>query len=315
MSPRPLEHEPSPFERPLDLAREGRHADAVSGMLGVLDKSALHDQHRAAAAMALGHIARMAETAGDLESAESALDQAIRIAPTYADLRFQLACLLIRMQQRPAARRELDAALSINPRYVAARVERALLDAQEGLLGEALATFRALGEEHRIGEPRAFQQGLKSLERADWEEAGALLKQALKLGDFRVEDAIHNFHAVMAQGHPERAIQLLRDAVARHEGYTDLHLLLGQAELEEGHVDDAVASLARALELHPDYHAARVQFARALEVLGDLTQALEQVALVLQVDPEHPQALQLHERWTRRRTRRRRTSFETRKAS
>jgi hypothetical protein len=39
------------------------------------------------------------------------------------------------------------------------------------------------------------------------------------------------------------------------------------------------------------------------------------VALVLEVDAEHPQALQLHERWTRRRTRRRRSVIDSRKAS
>jgi tetratricopeptide (TPR) repeat protein len=280
-----------------------------------LDRGGLHEQHRSSAASSLGRIARMAETAGDLETAERALDQALRIAPGYADLHFQQACLLLRRQRRADGRRELAAALKINPRYVAARVELALLDAREGLLGEALETFRRLGEDQRIEEPRTFHQGLKSLERADWDEAGALLKQALKVSDTRVEDAIHNFHAMMAQGHPDRALQVLREAVHRNEGYADLHYLLGTAELEQGHLDDALASLARALELHPDYHAARVQFARTLEALGDPTQATEQVALVLEVDAEHPQALQLHERWTRRRTRRRRSVIDSRKAS
>lgn len=315
MKPRPRDPEAQAFESSLTLAREGRHADAVSDLLARLDRPGIHPQQRAAAAASLGRIARLAEAAGDLESAERALERALAIAPTYADLHFQLACLLLRRQRRPEARKSLDVALEINPRYVAARVELALLDAREGLLGEALATFRRLGDEHRLAEPRTFQQGLRSLERADWDEAGALLKQALSISDTRVEDAVQGYHALMAQSQPERALQVLRSALQRNEAYADLHCLLGTAELEQGLHDDALASLARALELHPDYHKARVEFARVLEALGDLTQAAEQIALVLEADPDHPQALQLHERWTRRRTRRRRTFSEARKAS
>jgi tetratricopeptide (TPR) repeat protein len=315
MKPRPRDAETQAFEASLTLARAGRHADAVADLLGRLDRPGIHPQQRAAAAASLGRIARLAEAAGDLESAERALDRALAIAPSYADLHFQLACLQVRRQRRAAARKSLDAALEINPRYVAARVERALLDAREGLLGEALATFRRLGEEQRLEEPRTFQQGLKSLERADWDEAGALLKQALSVSDTRVEDAVQAYHTLMAQSQPDRALLVLRSALRRNEAYADLHCLLGTAELEQGLLDDALASLARALELHPDYHKARVEFARTLEALGDLTQAAEQVALVLEADPDHPQALQLHERWTRRRTRRRRSLSETRKAS
>jgi len=305
MTPRPREPESPPIEQSLELAREGRHAEALAGLTTLLEKSGLHVQHRSTAAGALGRIARMAEATGDLASAEQALSQALHIAPNFPDLHFQLACVRLRGQQRPAARRSLEAALKINPKYVAARVELALLDAREGLLGEALETFRSLGEHHAVSEPRAFQQGLKSLERADWDEAGAL-----QVNDTRIEDSVHEYRALMAQGRPDHAVQLLRETVKRHEGYADLHCLLGQAELEAGHCDDAVASFARALELHPDYHAARIEFARALEALGDLTQGLEQVALVLQADPDHPQALQMHARWTRRQTRRRRTAIE-----
>ena len=82
-----------------------------------------------------------------------------------------------------------------------------------------------------------------------------------------------------------------------------MHYLVGAAELEAGQHDDALASLARALELHPDYHQARVALARVLEALGQLDQAGEQVALVLGQEPDHPQALALQERWARRRRR------------
>jgi tetratricopeptide (TPR) repeat protein len=282
------------------MAREGRLDEALVVLSGLLRAGGERGRRREAGALAFAQVARLAEAAGDSATTLRALDEALRLAPRYADLHYRRGCVLLDRQQRPAARAALERALSINPRYVAARLELALLDAREGLLGESLAALRALGEEHRVEEPRTFQQGLKSLERADWDEAGALLKSAMRLSDPVVDHALDRHQALVAQGEHASALNALREAIAARPGYPDLHYLLGCCELEAGLIDDALASLARALELHPDYHAARVQFARALEALGDLVQAGEQVALVLQEDPAHPQALELQARWTRR---------------
>jgi tetratricopeptide (TPR) repeat protein len=301
MSPRPLPSENVPFEPALALAREGRLDEAFDALSAALPERGGRGPHRVAGALALAELARLAEAAGDAVTATRAIDEALRLAPAYADLHYQRACLLIPQHQRPAARKALQRALSINPRYVAARLELALLDAREGLLAESLAALRALEQERRVEEPRAFQRGLKRLERADWDEAGALLKSALKVSDPVVDRALAEYHAQVARGEHTEALRALREAVVAHPGYPDLHYLLGCSELEAGMTDDAIASLAQALELHPDLHAARVQLARGLEALGDLVQAGEQVALVLREDPAHPQALELQERWTRRR--------------
>jgi tetratricopeptide (TPR) repeat protein len=301
MNPRPFPPEGSAFEPALAMARDGRLDEALVALSGLLRAGGHHGQRREAGALAFAQVAHLAEAAGDSATALRALDEALRLAPRYADLHYRRGCLLLDLQQRPAARAALERALSINPGYVATRLELALLDAREGLLGESLAALRVLGEEHRVEEPRTFQQGLKSLERADWDEAGALLKRAVRLSDPAVDRALDRHRAMMAQGEHASALNTLREAIETHPGYPDLHYLLGSCELETGLFDDALASLARALELHPDYHAARVQFARALEALGDLQQAGEQVALVLQEDPAHPQALELQARWTRRR--------------
>ena len=316
MSPRPLPSENAPFEPALALARAGRLDEALAAVAAaVLPGKGGPGPQRAAAALAYAEVARLAEAAGALDAASRALDEAVRLAPSYADLHYQRACLLILEQQRPAARRALEAALHINPRYVAARLELALLDGREGLLAESLAALRSLEQERRVDEPRAFRRGLKSLARADWDEAGALLKSALRISDPVVDLALAEHHALVAQGEHARALHALRDAVTAHPGYPDLHYLLGCSELEAGMTDDAIASLAQALELHPDFHAARIQLARAFEALGDVAQAGEQAALVLREEPGHPQALELQERWSRRRDPRGRSVPHAREAS
>ena len=315
MTPRPLPPESDAFDAALALARGGHLEDALAALSEVLASEGAPERRRPAAALAYAEVARLAEVAGALELAERGLSEALRLASDYADLHYRRGCLLLRRQQGPAARAALLEALRINPRYVAARVELALLDAREGLLGESLATLRALQQEHRVEQPRTFQQGLKSLERADWEEAGALLKSALHLSDPAVDQALAQHRELVAKGEHGRALHALREAVTAHPGYPDLHYMLGCCELEAGLSDDALASLARALELHPSFHAARIQFARTLEALGDLVQAGEQVALVLQEEPAHPQALELHARWASRGERRRPGAVGSRKAS
>jgi tetratricopeptide (TPR) repeat protein len=112
---------------------------------------------------------------------------------------------------------------------------------------------------------------------------------------------VNAYHHLMAAGEVEGAVAIMRQAIGTRETYADLHYLLGAAEFEAGLYDDALASLARALELHPDFHHARVALARVLEAYGDVARATEQIALVLQLEPAHPQALALQERWSRRR--------------
>ena len=94
----------------------------------------------------------------------------------------------------------------------------------------------------------------------------------------------------MTRDEPAEAAEVLREVLPRHESYPDLHYRLGTAELVLGHVDDAIVSLARALELHPDFVEARVQFALALDASGANAAAMDQMGFVLQQDPDNADA-------------------------
>jgi len=301
MTPRPRPEPNLDFTPALDLARDGRFdaaTDTVVRMAGPL-----RGVQAAPFVETLTELARMAERAADLERAERACAEAVRLAPGFADLRYRRARLQLALQRRTDARRELETALRINPDYVAARLELALLDAREGLLAESLDTMRVLAGDRRVTEPRAFRRGMESLQEADWDQAEVLFRQALQLSDPAIEEVVNAYHQRMAAGEVDGAIAVMRQAIGTRETYADLHYLLGAAEFEAGLYDDALGSLARALELHPDFHHARVALARVLEAYGDVARATEQIAMVLQHEPGHPQALALQERWSRRRTR------------
>lgn len=300
MIPRPAESRHDRFEPALRLAREGRFADAIASAERELDEPAAVGE----GAEALAEVARIAQSGGNLEAAARALGLALRARPAHADLHYRLACALLGLKRNVEARAALNRALEINPRYVAARIERAQLDAREGFLGEALGALRALSQEALLGESEEFRQGLKRLDRGEWDEAQALFVRALEFDTNGLRERLERFDTLMREDDVARAMIELHHAIGAHPAYPDLHAQLGRVELRQGHWDDAASSFGRALELNPSFHDARVGLARALDALGMRAQALEQLAVVLEREPAHAQARELNERWTRPQARR-----------
>jgi len=283
------------------LAAQGQFASARRRALSTLSRGAEPPaDERAAVAVVLAEVARRAVAGGALQEAEQCLRMALRQRPDFADLHYRLASVLESMQHYEDARGELVEALRINPAYAAARVSLALLDARRGQLGEAMDALRRLEQSKRPAEADSFDRGLRSMQSADWEEAGDLLRRAFGLSERSLDDAIGRFTRHAQAGQLAAARAVARDLVATHPDYPDVHYLLGRVELEMGHAAEAMGSLAQALELNPDFHAARVEMARALDALGQPGMAHDMVSAVLQRDPQHPAALSMSARWARR---------------
>lgn len=298
MSPRPAPLPGSARDIAQRLSHEREFVEAVLCLERALAEAGTDE--RAQIAADLGDVARLAGEAQEYETAQHALEVATA-AVNWADLHCQLGTVHLQRGRRVEARRAFDRALTLNPRYRAAAVERALLDAREGRIGEAMETLRALVSDGTVHEPRAFEQGLGALGEAEFEDAEPLLRRGLDIGDAWLDQQLGGYQSLVDHGDMAGALERIRAAVEERPGYPDLHLLLGAHELSMGALDDAIESLSHALEVHPDYHAARVEFARALERLGDTPQALAQLALVLAQDPAHAGARTLHERLTSRR--------------
>lgn len=285
--------------RALSLAEEGRFAEAVDCVARGLEAAAGPDEVQRYATV-LGDVAAQAEAAGHADDAARAYEIATHVVD-WADYWCRLGCLRVQQGRNADARRAFERALAINPRYRRAVVERAVLDARDGRLGEAMETLRLLADDGRMAEPRAFQQGLERLGQADFDDAAPLLHEALDAGDRWLDAQMRRYQELLLLGDMSRALEQLRVAALERPNYPDIHLLLGAHELQLGQQDDAIESLARALELNPEFHAARIELARALEAVGHASQALDQLDLVLGREPEHAFARQLHDQLTSRR--------------
>jgi tetratricopeptide (TPR) repeat protein len=289
----------APRARAMTLADQGRFTEAVEELARALEAAADADEVQRYAS-ALGEVAGAALAAGHVDESASALEIATHVVE-WADYWCQLGCLRVQQGRRAEARRAFERALAINPRYRRAAVERALLDAREGRIGEAMETLRVLAGKGAPAEPRSFQQGLERLGQADIDDAAPLLHEALDAGDRWLDGQMQRYQELVLLGDMPRALEQLRLAALERPNYPDLHLLLGAHELQLGCHDDAIESLARALELNPEFHAARIELARALEAVGQTPQALDQLEMVLECVPAHAAARQLHDQLTSRR--------------
>ena len=289
---------PEPAPDPLQSAHAhleaGRHAEAFECI-----RQRIAEQGGGAAltaeATALVAVARVAERAGDAAASRHALEAALELVD-WADLHHARGTLLVRTGEHDAARAAFDRALAINPRYRAAALERALLDARAGRVGAAVGALRALSAGDPGRETEALRDGLERLRAHAIEDAVPLLRRALSDRDSTVEHWVDDAQARSAAGEPGAALALLRRAVTEHPGYADLHALLGAHELRAGQLDDGIASLIDALCLNPSFHAARLELARGLEARGERESALREVRHILAVAPGHEAATTVYDR-------------------
>ena len=281
------------------LAAAGRHGEAfelVRQRLAAAPSG--YKPHAEAKAFAV--LARAAERLGDAPAARRALEAALAVVD-WADLHFALGTLLVREGEREAARLSFTRALVINPRYRAAAVERALLDARDGRVADAVHALRTLAGGESSREAEALREGLERLHRAEFENAAPLLRRAFTGADQPLESLLAEADARFTSGDIGAGLAALRCAVAERPGYPDVHALLGAHELRAGFLDDGIASLVDALSLHPGLHAARLELARGLEARGERDMALSEVQRVLEAEPGHVDATAAYERLTARR--------------
>ena len=296
MRPDPREHrETLDAARAMTTSGRAREAlDLVAGWLAIPEHAAAPQP----GASVLVEIAQVTGLAGDEDLSMRALDLALAWVD-WADLRYARGVLHARRGALEAARTDLDRALAINPRYRAAALERALLDARDGRVGEAMASLRSFTEGQ--GDDDTLRSALDHLRGQSVDDAAAWLRSSVGGADRELAGWLAEARAFTEAGDLMRALERLRCAVAARPGYPDLHALLGAHELRAGQIDDGIASLSDALCLNPDFHEARYELALRLEARGDREAALAEVTAILFAAPGHLGATALRDRLTSRR--------------
>ncbi len=185
--------------------------------------------------------------AGDAYGAIHFLHEAMASGRTFADAHNLLGLATSAVGRQEEALGEFDKALTLNPRYVDALLNRAVTLNELGRYEEAAEAFRQA-------------QGLAGVDHTGFEApvASRLANLHAELGEAYVE----------AGGLAEAIDQYERAARLRPE-YVDLRFRLARLRLEAGDVARARSELESILELRPGFADARVTLGMACHLLGD----------------------------------------------
>ncbi|NIR42504.1 MAG: tetratricopeptide repeat protein [Gemmatimonadetes bacterium] len=204
----------------------------------------------------------------DYVGAISALREAAEREPGYADVRHLLGLALGLAGQPEAALEEFDRALSLNPAYVEAHLNRAITLNDLGRYDEAREAFRLAWDcDHSAGRP--FSRSVSA----------RLANMHMELGDLYAD-----------LGSYPQAIDQYRSAAQLRADFLDIRTKLARALMESGDLNAARRELDGVLAENSDYVEARVNLGLVFYRAGQHEKAAAEWRACLQRNPDHPKA-------------------------
>jgi tetratricopeptide (TPR) repeat protein len=188
--------------------------------------------------------------------------------PWFADIRHYTALCLGFMGRTEEALEQIDLAVDVNPRYVEAHINRALLLQELGRYEEARRAVERAG---------AHEQNSHS--RFPAAEAAALANAHATLGDMYVQ-----------AGAPEEAVAQFNLALGLRPGFVDIRNKLGAALLAMGRIDAAVAEFRTVLDANPRFIGARLNLGLAWYRQARIGDAVREWQACEEQDPGNAQA-------------------------
>jgi tetratricopeptide (TPR) repeat protein len=185
--------------------------------------------------------------AGDAYAAVHLLTELVRTGQAYADAHNLLGLAYALVGRAEEALAEFDVALRLNPRYVEALLNRAVVLSDQGRDEEAAAAYH---EAQRCGAV---------------DHTGFPAAEASRLANLHAELA----EAYLEAGGRRQAIGQLAAAAELRPEFVDLRYRLARLFLEEGHFDRAAGELEAILALRPGFLDARVALGMARYLQGD----------------------------------------------
>ncbi|MEE9132461.1 MAG: tetratricopeptide repeat protein [Gemmatimonadota bacterium] len=204
----------------------------------------------------------------DYVGAISALREASEREPGYADVRGMLGLALGLAGQPEAALEEFDRALALNPSYVEAHLNRAIMLNDLGRYEEAREAFRlAWDSDHSAGRP--FSRSVSA----------RLSNMHMELGDLYAD-----------LGSYAEAVGQYRKATDLRPDFLDIRNKLARSLMEHGEFDGAISELSGVLAENPNYVEARVSLGLVYYRVSDYDSASAEWRTCLQQAPDHPKA-------------------------
>ena len=227
----------------------------------------MDDQVRELVALGKEHFLR-----GDYSLAAGHLEQVVARGASFADVHHMLGVIYHHLGEFESAQRAFQKALEINPGYVEAALNLAIVCNDLGQYERARQVYDDAVARARSPHPRD-PNGDEPL-------------------DSFTKGKIANLHAAVGDGYlsvrrPNDAAAEYRRALSLCPTFVDLRLKLAQALQEAGDLEGALAEFRLAVQHAPAYVPARLALGTALYAGAKLDEAVQQWEEVLRMEPSH----------------------------
>lgn len=223
----------------LALARLGDHDDARHVLSLLVARAPRDDQ--AWSALGFAHLA-----ADRAEDARTAFERALALPPERASEHRELGLALAALGRTDEARRRTRRAIAMDGADAAAWVNLGNLERGAGRLEAALEAYRNAARRDSTLAEAAQGEARTLSDLGRMREAGAAYRGWVRLAPTELGPRLEATTHFIAEGRPDVALEIARDALRVDDRSPDLHLLHGVALEASGRTREALASLRRA---------------------------------------------------------------------
>ncbi len=198
--------------------------------------------------------ARTAQIAGKIAEAESAYRVYLERFGPRPEIFANLGVVLASRENYPEAIRYYQQALQLDPSLTPLHLNLGLAYFKQGQYEPAIEQFDLLLQSYPDNRKAAQLRAIALLETEHFAEAEKQF-QALTPGDLSITVGLAT--ALVRQQKTAEAKAVLEPVLARADS-AEVQLILGQADLNEGHLDEALAAFERARRLNPELRSLRL---------------------------------------------------------
>lgn len=222
---------------------------------------------------------------GELKSAITHLEAALRLNPDHADAHAHLGAALWQAGRGNEAMQHLQRAITLQPRAIRARNTLAGVRRQQRRWDDALAGYRESLAIRPEDIATLNQLGLTCLEAGRPEEAREWLEQARRFRPNHPESERNLGIVAAALGQSDKAAEHFKRALSLKPDYADAELQWGFVLARLGRLPEALEHFQQAVKLAPESGQAHFVLAMALRELGRTPEAETHYREAIRLEP------------------------------